>query len=208
MTTIEYPVVVHMGSSVEVPTLPPEYRRESLDVTILTYQKMTISDARDFISLARERPLEKSLRTLVLCTPRLSEAVQNTLLKILEEPPLSTRIHIILPHVGHLLSTVRSRVQVVGVRTVSTELSAPVTDWLAATPAERIQTIANWHKKADTDYGAELLPAIGEWLHTHVNSVSPELLQVYQLVDTWYQQSGASRKMLLEELALQLPVID
>lgn len=207
MTTRDYPVLVHIGTTVSAPTVPLEYRTPGLDVTVLEYEKMTVAEARAFVSLARERPLEGSVRTIVLCVPSMSEAVQNTLLKILEEPPATTQIHIITPKVGQLLPTVRSRVQVVGEASTVGTVSSEVLQWLRAPVAERIQTVAKWHKQEDSDPGVEVLQVVGEWLVQQAESAATDLRATYQYVDSWYQQPGASRKMLLEELALQLPKI-
>lgn len=207
MTTCDYPVLVHVGTTVSAPTMPLEYRAPSLDVTVLEYEKMTVADARAFVLLARERPLEGSVRTIVLCVPGMSEAVQNTLLKILEEPPESTQIHIITAKVGQLLPTVRSRVQIVGASSAISAVSSEVIQWLQAPVAERIQTVAKWHKQEDSDPGIEVLQVVGEWLVRQAETAPTHLRVTYQYVDSWYQQPGASRKMLLEELALRLPKI-
>lgn len=203
----QYPVFVHCGNSVAVATLPEHCRTASLDTTVLSYDVMTVSEARAFIELARERPLEARARTIVLVSRQLSEAVQNTLLKILEEPPATTELHIVIPHIGMLLPTVRSRVQVLASEENEAELDTDVTAFLAATIPERINMIAVWQKDENEEVGRAVIHMVGQWLVANPDVATSSIRRAYQLVDTWYRLPGASRKMLLEELALTVPVI-
>ena len=207
MTQDQYPVFVHSGDSLAVTTLPEHCRTVSLDTTVLIYDAMTIAEAREYIDLAKERPLEAPARTVVLIARQLSEPVQNTLLKILEEPPASTELHIVTPHIKSLLPTVRSRVQI-----LTSELSRPHgnTDaqaFLAAAIPERIALIATWQKEENEIAGRAVIDTVGHWLVDNSHEATPAIRSTYQLVDDYYRLPGASRKMLLEELALTLPVI-
>lgn len=207
MEQLTNPVLVHIGSSVAVSSLPEYCRKSGLDTTVAEYDAVTVEDARGLVALAKERPLEASVRTIVILTRQFSEVVQNTLLKILEEPPATTHIHLILPRVGILLPTVRSRVQIVATEDVPTQYEADVVRFLADSPSERLQHIAVWQKAENEQAGREVMYAVADWIRTHPEQASLQLRKTVQQVETWYQLPGASRKMLLEEIALSAPKI-
>ena len=82
------------------------------DVTVLRYGLFSVEDARDVVVVASRAPVGARGTALVLAADRAYHEAQNALLKLFEEPPKGVRLFLILPTLGGLLPTLRSRVQV------------------------------------------------------------------------------------------------
>jgi hypothetical protein len=154
------------------------------------------------------KPLEAPIRTFVLVARDWPSEAQNALLKLLEEPPSSAEFILVVPRVDVLLPTVRSRV-LLSTRSElavsAPEVSPVFQTFLASSYAVRLECIASWAKdKAITDM-EHVLRGAEEYAHARALS-HPAVLGSVIAVRGHFSQSGAARKMLLEEIALTLPV--
>ncbi len=82
------------------------------DIVVLRYGLLAVDDARRVSELAAGAPFEGEHKVLIISASRAYHEAQNALLKIFEEPPPGTYLFLILPTLGGLLPTLRSRVQV------------------------------------------------------------------------------------------------
>lgn len=188
---------VYFGTSV-TSALPPVLHLQSSDVVHFIQPSWGIDDSRRVSQAAYMKPTTAAYRELVICAQQLTYQAQNALLKLFEEPPETTRLHLVVPDIGVLLPTLRSRVTVVA--SALREQSSASSTWsefMHATSADRLARIAEFVKQKDTASQAELLEAaIAEpTLPAHIRL----------LIDTYARSAGASRKLLLEEVALSLP---
>lgn len=177
--------------------LPPELLQQTADVVHYVQPQWGINDSRQLAAAAQVLPVTAPLRTLIVCTTRLTHEAQNALLKLLEEPPATTRFILVVPDTGRLLPTVLSRVFVHTTRDTDTS----VDDWRdfkTASYKDRLTQIAEASKQKDTTWQQTMLSA------AIADSTVPAAVRL--LLDTHATRSGASRKMLLEEVALSLPI--
>jgi len=166
------------------------------------YDKIGIDEVRLIIKQASLRPPEGDEYLFVIGTHFVSHEAQNALLKLFEEPPVGLSFQLVLPESVELLATLLSRVGQVIHQTTAMD-NAAWDSFLAATPAERLKQIDVWQKTKDP-----------VWLQTMVRGVHriasadlpPGTLPVLQLVGQKLATRGASNKMLLEHLALALPL--
>ncbi len=63
----------------------------STEVVVLTYDTVTIADTRSIIAAANRRPSNESTQLLVVCFYALLPEAEQALLKVIEEPPLTTK---------------------------------------------------------------------------------------------------------------------
>ena len=77
------------------------------NVRIFEYENMLLEDAKDVIAEAYIAEYEQ--KNIVIMAKKLGAEVQNSLLKILEEPPKNIVFTLIVPSKNTLLPTVRSR---------------------------------------------------------------------------------------------------
>lgn len=164
----------------------------------LTYDRLGIGEARTLQSLAYSKPAESTYKCIVFRAYDITVEAQNALLKLLEEPPVSTRCVIIVPHTLRLLPTLLSRVQEVYSDT-ALEQSDVWQTFVAAPVAERLTQIETNIKAKDAAWLVEMHRSLIAWMRADT-SVTPAL----QLVAERLQTRGASNKMLLELLALEL----
>ncbi len=179
---------------------------EGVASEIITFASDTISidEVRRIIQLAFQTPGNKSYRLIVLEARQIAHEAQHALLKILEEPPATTRFVIILPSLAGLLPTVMSRVAIVsaGVETIDN----PVFVRFITTDAKsRLEMIADIVKrKADEDYSALYDGLVN---HVSTGTIANDLKSIVQTALMQLRQKGASKKMVWEELALSLPMV-
>lgn len=175
----------------------------SYEVVTMSYPTLGIDEARHLIYEAQLRPLTGTHRLLVVVTSVLTTEAQHALLKILEEPPVTTLFYFIAPPEVTLLATLNSRfsrLEEVRERVIDSVF----VEFLAASPAERLEEITARMTKKDQVW----VEALRRGLLSYVakkgsTSLSASVGYVLSRLTT----RGAANKMLLEELALSLPVL-
>jgi len=181
------------------------------EVTLYTYTTVAIADVqKQLMEAAYRKPSQHRTRTLIISASGIGREAQNALLKILEEPPLSTRFVLWLCPGAALLSTLRSRLShepfLSRVQSETDETTTLVfTNFLKSAYAARLELIATVIKNKDLVTLAALSSAFKEYIvnATHVTQATR--------TQSWWclsqlELSGASKKMLWEEIALVLPV--
>lgn len=170
------------------------------DIEHFVRDAFSINDVRELQERAQRLPVVRATYDFVVTFSSATVEAQNALLKMLEEPPVSTVIHIVVPREEVLLPTVHSRLQLVESVEVDVE-QAEFSSFLELTHGERIILIAEKAKAKDTAWMEMVLT--GAELHTRTGA--PALQQSILLVRQSFNTRGASNKMLLEEIALALP---
>lgn len=82
------------------------------DVVVMRYGLLSVEDARGVYDVAGQAPFVGDNKVIIISANRAYHEAQNALLKLFEEPPPGTYLFFILPSLGGLLPTLRSRVQV------------------------------------------------------------------------------------------------
>jgi len=82
------------------------------DIAVLRYGLFTVADARRVLEIAAGAPFVSEYKVVIIAASRVFHEAQNALLKLFEEPPPGTFLFFIMPSLGGLLSTLRSRVQI------------------------------------------------------------------------------------------------
>lgn len=192
---------IHSGSLAEV--VPSEFQTPSADVAHIVVQQFTVDDSRALGQQATTRPVDASHRVFVVQFVTITHEAQNALLKLLEEPPETSRFILITPRADRLLPTVVSRLQVrddAGEEAKNEVFAA----WLAASYADRIAEIAARIKKEDSQWLNAIQRGIAEYAtHPDATAAAKETILFF---DTYAGRRGSSLKMLLEDVALALPV--
>lgn len=181
--------------------IPESDRIRGADVSIDEYDKFTIGDARALIEAAQQKPLTRNERIFVLVIRSFTHEAQNALLKLLEEPVPTARFYLIVPYEGILLPTLRSRLILLNdtFSNVSEQENDDAHRFLSGSYAERITFIATVLKRTDAS-----------WINSYLGGIEKVLrrralrneIRAYLFVKKRIDQNGASKKMLLEHLAL------
>jgi len=163
------------------------------------FEKFGVNEARQLVKDAHLRPVAMSKQLFVVRAQFITLDAQNTLLKVFEEPPQSTRFLLIVPRDFIVIPTLLSRCEVIeGDSTVSKNDVYEV--FVLSSHAERLALIDLAQKKKDVQWQREIKNGLIEYLKTHTEQLK-ELEYVARLLLT----RGASNKLLLEHAALIMP---
>ncbi|MEK7462161.1 MAG: hypothetical protein AAB618_01145 [Patescibacteria group bacterium] len=192
LLSAEFPLEFH--SAEFSPQL--EYRQPQFGIDLV----------RTLISAAYLRPQAGELEQIIMvATEFITEEAQQALLKIIEEPPLSTKFVFVLPLGYTLLPTLESRFERRGSEHGEVD-SSVFQNFLRAGYSERLLTIEESTKKKDTVWQANLKRGLLGHLFAHHATIPSEALSELEYVARTLLTRGASNKFLLEHLALTLPV--
>ncbi len=163
------------------------------------FDKLGVDEAREIVVAAYNRPIESKSQTFVLRAHFITLEAQNALLKVIEEPPLSSRFVIVVPADFVVLPTILSRCEVFldsGESVVNEVFSA----FLSADVKTRLEQIETAQKKKDVAWQRSMKQGLIEYVKTHAELAS-ELEYCARLLLT----RGASNKFLFEHAALTIP---
>ncbi len=180
-------------------SIPEEDREAGVDVTAFKYRQLTIADARALNNLAAQRPFQKPERIFILTFESATTEAQNALLKLFEEPTLTSRFYLIFPLEDVLLPTLRSRLMLKQVIHTNAE-GALAKEFLRASYAERLELIAAKLKDTEETWSLNLIRE----LEYEVRGKGKTGAEALVFIAEYMRAPGASKKMLLEHLALSL----
>lgn len=177
------------------------------EVVLYQLATLTIDDVRELlIKTAYQRPLTFKTRTILVAATSINREAQHALLKILEEPPATTKFVFWLPPGAVLLPTILSRVESVDMdEVVATDASAFFQTFLEFSLAARIELITKLTKNKDLKNLLLLSSGMRQYVTTH-SSLDVGIRSQFLWCLSQLEVNGASKKMLWEEMALLLPV--
>ncbi len=185
-----------------LPLIDEVFRTEGPDVMHIVRDRLTIDDVRALTLHAHRTPLTLDVRAFVIAADEMTLEAQNALLKLLEEPPATARFFIVTPRADELLPTVRSRLIRLGHDTEESS-SSLYDEFIRAPYAERLSMIADHMAKKDDSWAHGLMNAFESWAHAHEDKA---FLRALMDLRSTFGSPGASKKMILEHLALLLPL--
>ncbi len=177
----------------------------SAERQVVKVARFGIDNARELVRQTYQRPANADQQLLIVITDFITHEAQNALLKALEEPPHSTLFLFVVPNDFVVLPTLASRfyfaAQVHERATQNTNESFKV--FLDQTPSERIAMVEAMIKKDDRVWQRSIKRGLIDYLVARqaIDFVAPLEYGARTLLTR-----GASNKMLLEHIALILPV--
>lgn len=197
--------LVYIAPSLEESVLPDSVRKQTADIQHVIVDRFGIADARALMLQAQQTAVEAAGRTFVLATKNIPVEAQNALLKLFEEPPRGVQFHVVIPQEGLLIPTLRSRVQIVSDELTSLGDQTNFNDFLKSSYADRLALIVDITKQKDVSHIEEIISGAEKYLAENIRTQGT-LATSIMLVREYVMTPGASKKMLLEELALSLPI--
>ncbi len=191
-------------------------RAHNPDVTVVSYGLFSVADARRISEMAAGTAFVGASNVLIITASRIYHEAQNALLKIFEEPPVGTYLFLIVPTLGGLLPTLRSRVQVLstGVDATVPKIAPATEAFLNATEEKRHDIIKRLTSGKDEEKRREQrdeaiallndIEAVAYALGRREESDRALLRDIAVLRGYLYERSAPVR-MILEHLALVLP---
>jgi hypothetical protein len=185
--------------------LPLLFEPEHIPSLVYKEPQCGIDLVRTLISAAYRRPAgEETEQLIMVATEFITEEAQQALLKIIEEPPLSTKFLFVLPQGYSLLPTLESRFerQTAGGAQVDQSIFQA---FLTATYAQRLSAIEDAAKKKDHLWQMAIKRGLLSYVQTARTNLSYDVIRELEYVGRLLLTRGASNKFLLEHLALTLP---
>lgn len=177
----------------------------TLEHEIFHYETLTIGDVRKIITTAFSKPLQGDTKIMIIETQTIALEAQHALLKVLEEPPLSTKFIIVMSSPEGLLPTLLSRMMTPFESGRHPRITNSFfTIFQTSSYAARIEVITRITKDKNVNQIDLIRDGVLWYLEQQPISVSSAvLLDCVAKLNT----RGASKKMLLEEIALTLPIV-
>ena len=183
---------------------PLEYQpTDDTSASDFVFDRLGVDEVKLITASAQLRPAHGTEQTFLLKTLFVTHEAQNALLKLFEEPPAGLSFQLVVPPAFQLLPTLVSRIgqEIAPEENLSVDQSWAV--FLAASPADRLAQIDAWQKTKEPQWLQSIVAGVHSIDHT---DVPVEALSAVQLVGERLATRGASNKMLLEHLALVLPL--
>lgn len=178
------------------------------DVEVVTTELFGIDDSRTLVKKAYIQPSGANIKKLIVVkVENFTIEAQQSLLKILEEPPVSTVFLFIVPNSNLLISTLKSRFLEYETKykdITSDNKSFP--EFCTLSYKDRIALIVKKMEKNDSVWVKDIREGTSSWLLSSLKSLSAVQRQSLQTSILTLNTRGASNKMLLEEIALTLPI--
>jgi len=204
------------------------------DAIILRHGLFSVDDARRVLETATSSPVIGEYKLIIITASRAYHEAQNALLKLFEEPPANTYLFFILPTLGGLLPTLRSRVQILSMKDIGSPTSnvglpmsyipKEIEEFIKASKEERsviIKKLANGkdddERRSNRDEAIAILNGIEEiaykrrvvTLQQGVTSPFPQgvtsLLNDIAVLRGHLNDRSAPVRMILEHLSLVIP---
>ena len=131
------------------------------DIVVLRYGLFSVDDARRVCEVAASAPLIGENKVVIISASRVYHEAQNVLLKLFEEPPKGAFLFLVMPSLGGLLPTLRSRVQILATPVPRQgsgrrEIAEPAEQFLAASKEKRSVLIKKLTNGKDEEERREL----------------------------------------------------
>lgn len=180
--------------------IPESEKHIGPDVSVTHYERMSIAQVRTLIYEAGLRPVSRPHRTFILICDSILPESQNALLKLFEEPNEHTLFYLIVPREDMLLSTLRSRLFLMGKQENVID-DRNFASFMKQSYTERLATIAEKVKDEDVTWTHAVILGFSHYAHQSHNL---SLMREAVLIESYVHTVGSSKKMLLEHLALTL----
>ena len=188
------------------------------DVAVMRYGLLSVDDARRVSELAAGAAFAGDTKAVIISASRAYHEAQNALLKLFEEPPEGTFLFLILPSLGGLLPTLRSRVQVLSAgKTKNTTIygsNSVATEFMKATKEKRSAMIKKLASGKDEEERREnreealaIINGIEQAAYAEFKRGGPTatlLSDIAELRGHLHDRSAPVR-MILEHLSLVIP---
>jgi hypothetical protein len=189
------------------------------DLVVLRYGLFSVEEARKVCDIASSAPFVSDYKVVIISASRAYHEAQNVLLKLFEEPPKETYLFLILPSLGSLLPTLRSRVQILGNDEVSgsNEKKIPeiAEEFLKSNKEKRtalIKKLASGddeeERRENRDEAIAILNGVEAVAYVKFNKRGGEaaaLLSDIAILRGYLNDRSAPVKMILEHLSLVIP---
>jgi DNA polymerase III delta prime subunit len=185
-------------------SLPEEFSSSDSEVVDLLFVAMGIDAVRSLIDSAYTKSLTSTSKLIVVRASSINVEAQQALLKVLEEPPASTRFLFLLKPGSQILPTLRSRFFALSVEGKEVVVNNDWNHFMSQSVSTQLELIADKTKNKDSEWLDSIKRGLFAYLDENKSKLSSDKLKRLLGNATLMSTRGASNKMLLEDIALCL----
>ena len=177
-------------------------RQGNPDIIVLRHTVCSVEHARKLLTYAYQSGLSGQ-KLIVLATERIFHEAQNALLKVFEEPPEGTTIVLVVPSLGMVLPTLRSRLITLPNNLSAVDrslISAEAQTFIQASATEREKIVKKLLDRSKSDKEAEKQGA-----RVEAQEIVSGLTQSVHAL--WQEKPSAEYELLLRELEAFTPML-
>ncbi len=169
------------------------------DVQEFMYESFGIDESRALKDFFSTRSLSSGKKIAIVSVDRITREAQNALLKLSEEPAQGQHLILIVPSLGLLIDTLKSRAQLISSVVKAQEEDF---DFLTLPIAKRLALVGKIIAKKDRQAASDFIDQVIVALKKKKNNQTI-LTQVY-MCRSYIQDQSASIKLILEHISLIL----
>lgn len=205
MDKSDHHAILVTAESISSAQISPSLKRQDADIQHFVFDRMGIDDARLLSVTATRKPVVHDVRVLVIYTNEVTTEAQNALLKLFEEPPLTTRFVVVMAAPDKLLPTLLSRFYRQEVEVVKADTEV-FDSFQKSSYADRMLEITARTKNKDSSWINAIFLGSEYFADSCKDTkIKESILRSVLFVRQYSGVRGSSSKMLLEELAISLP---
>jgi len=201
MTLPEHHFVLVRSANLSESGLDFSSIRAMAEVHDCVVDSLTIDTVRTLTQVANRQPVDAKFKYLLIQAQSITIEAQQALLKLLEEPPATTRVIMCVPVGEVIIPTIISRSFTVE-QYVSLTPSVIFRQFLQSSLLNRLDQIATAQKKKDNYWFMQMYQGV----IVHVTLLSPRVAQDLLPLISYLPKRGTSKKMVWEAIALILPL--
>jgi DNA polymerase III delta prime subunit len=184
--------------SLATSAVPRQYHLQSADIAHIDCDSFGIGEARTLQLQATQTAVVDEGRVFVIITRGITVQAQNALLKLFEEPPSQSVFYLVLRPGTHIIPTLQSRLYRLDTKSSEAE-NTHFIEFRASRYDDRMKLIAEKVKTKDQVW----IEAVFTGALTYAQQNDELKVKKSALLASQFAGSpGASKKMLLEEIAL------
>lgn len=173
---------------------------------VYEYDKFLLDDVKHVFKNNLYKVAEDAIQIIYIAFNSTNRESQNSILKVLEEPPRNTYFFLIIPNKKIILPTVLSRSQIFEYKKEIT-ISKETKEFISAPISQRLELIKKKldnlkDEKITKQQIIEFIEEIEKHVHEQKNML---LLKRIMEIKGYFKEQGASAKQLLEYLAVAIP---
>ena len=180
------------------------------------YDTMDIEDGRALNIMHQNRPTAGNKKIFVVSANFVTEKAQNAMLKIFEEPRGDTHFFLVLPGINGIIPTLRSRMIIIDNIGKGSSL-IDVKDFIKSPLGKRMEAVRNLCESISDEEQSKIevtkfINALEVELKKHIDfmKVREDELKIFEEIEkvrVYAGEQSPSLKMLLEHIAILLPVL-
>jgi DNA polymerase III delta prime subunit len=184
--------------------LPEEFNSSESELVNQLFVAMGIDAVRSLIDSAYTKSLTHSSKLIVIRANSINAEAQQALLKVLEEPPVTTKFLFLLKPGSQILPTLRSRFFALRVEKEEVGVNKDWSHFLSQPVSAQLELIADKTKNKDNEWLSAIRGGLFAYLDVNKSKLSSDKLKRLLGTAALMSTRGSSNKMLLEDIVLCL----